>query len=38
MDNITESMKKYLNANMILDEIMVNLDIDYDRLLSMLNP
>lgn len=31
-------MKKYLNANMIIDEIMVNLDIDYDRLLSMLNP
>ena len=31
-------MKKYLNANMIIDEIMVHLDIDYDRLLNMLNP
>ena len=35
---MTESLKKYLNANLTIDEMLVNLDIDYDRLLGLLNP
>ena len=38
MENTTETVKKYLNLNMTIDEMMVNLDVDYERLLSLLNP
>ena len=35
---MTESIKKYLGANLTIDEMLVNLDLDYDRLISLLNP
>ena len=38
MENTTETVKKYLNLSMTVDEMIVNLDMDYDRLMSLLNP